>query len=594
MKRHNNDDPRKSINSVHIEEVIDESLELLYGSTEDKLKCIHNVLALCQAPGILACIIHNHQLMSALARMFGEDSHLPTDLSFAIGKLFLAFSMIRDFHEPLMSYRVGALALGVVELELKRAWHRGNGSLPSGNKLRNEKDESKRTDISSEVAAREYTFSKKQEQVLFVCLGILDNLADDFGVLRKMVKKSLVLVLTRCLQQKTMQSMLVTLFMLKKASIFEETAIELSSNDCEVIAKLTCLLQLPCNAIHEEIIVVLLNLSFHDTCKKKISSESIHLPLVKLLRKHSLRGSTLQLMYNLSSSDENKQKFIKAEVSSAMLQLIKTIPTDTYDRGLAGFLVNITLHPLCCEELFKLDAIAHVTSGIRESRCDEQRQVLLKVARNLSQWTKYLQCKMHLAFVHQDLNPLIGVVKDPSCYTQMTEAGTNENAAYASLYQDHHFWDVHIDFFLHGALQCDSADLLVEWIGILNNLTQYDMEEGVQLIDLLNEHCTSLVPLLHNILHHANNSNRHAPCHDDLKLEVIIWIRELCTSTECSHWIENSNLIDDIHSTWAECSLDEENDDEMALQILSVYEQCLQHKATRSKIIEGNGELLAF
>jgi len=115
-----------SVTSEHFDQFVDEALELLYDSSHDKkLKGTIKVLSLCRDSRILEDIVQNHQLMSALSRLLGESDSLPIDLTFGIGKLFLTLSLIEDFHEALSSHRVGALALGVAELELKRVWHRG-------------------------------------------------------------------------------------------------------------------------------------------------------------------------------------------------------------------------------------------------------------------------------------------------------------------------------------------------------------------------------------------------------------------------------------------------------------------------------------
>ena len=343
--RTRNDDDAHSVKSEELnrvvsmeklDRVVDESLELLYGSPDDKKEGIDKILSLCQDQSILEDVIQNHQLMSALARLLGESESLPIELTFGIVKLFCIFSFIEDFHQVLSSHRIGSLALGLVELELKRAWHRGTEPA-----LRTT-DEVVPADFTFDLATRRYTFSSKQEHLLLVCLNILDKLADDFTVLRKMMNKSLVSILTRCLQQQSSESAMMSLSLLKKASVFEDTAVELSRAGCNAIPLLVNLCNCP-RETHQDVLVTLFNLSFHQECATLISSLNIHSRLVALLQNPLLCNQTLQLMYHLSKRGED-QKRLEAGIGPALIELLTTSAANgELDRGFAGLLVNVSI-----------------------------------------------------------------------------------------------------------------------------------------------------------------------------------------------------------------------------------------------------------
>ncbi len=577
--RHDNDETQAILDPAVIEEAMDESLELLYGSLEEKMSGVQKVISCCHQQKALEHFVKNHQLMSALTRIFGEDSDLPAELSFTIGKLFYAFSTNSTYHETLSSYRVGALAFGVVELEVKRALHRGKMGIPKEDEM-----------ILSEFLFREFSFSKRQEQVIFVCLGILINLASDFVVLEKMMKKSLVSLLRSCLHQKSKQSIYMTLCLLRKSTIFDDTANELSSSGCETISRLARLLQISCDTIQREIIVILFNLSFHPKCNKMISKQDIHSTLVKSLQNKSLAGHSLCLMYHLSSTEDNQEKFLSAGISTPLLELVKEmIREGNMNKGLVGVLLNMTLHPIFCEEMIDLHAIPHIISCIEKSPTQEHCQFLFKVARNLSQWTKCIQCKIEQVLFHQDLKALIGLTKDPSTFVQTEEIGLGKdgdesvsNNGISSLYRERHIWDDHIDYLLQSVVQSNNEDILVEQIGILNNLTPYDLPEGTEWIDFLHEYSYEISNLLRNILQNSY--------HDDIKMEAIIWIGDVCVDEDCSKWMANNGIVQAMSDLWKECYLDEDSDPEMVLQILSAYEQFLNHDQTRFQIIEDEGK----
>lgn len=324
-----------------VDDVISESLELIYGSTADeKLEGTNKILAHCRDVRFLEKIIEHHQLMSAFARLFGEAENQPVELNFALGKLFLALSFIDDFHSVLSDHRIGAMAFAVVELEVKRARHRGLEAGTDAAMIQSPHDCSLEQPSSQSYCA----FKKKQERVLFVCLGILNNIADDLGVLRKMMKKSLVTWLTECIHQKSAESVLVTICLIKKASIFEETVVGLSTQNCKMVSKLAQLLTTEYrNDIKKEALATLFNLSFYQGCIELISNESIHSALVVMLQEPLLVTQALQLMYHLSSTEENRQKLFEARLSPELIDLLPRISSSrTYDRGIAGLFVNVS------------------------------------------------------------------------------------------------------------------------------------------------------------------------------------------------------------------------------------------------------------
>ena len=314
-------------------QIVNESLELLYGSPEDVTKGINQVLTLVgkEPTDALESIVQNHQLMSALARLLGEDSNQPIELVFSLGKLFLALSMKEDFHEILLSQRVGALTLRLVELEVKRALHLHRGSVSA----------SSATDAA--VPANNHIFSKKQERVLFLYLSILDNLADDATVLKKMIKKSLVDILIQCIHQKSSKHLFVAVSILKKASVYSDTPRDLSKAGCTLISQLTHFLSISQNALAHEVLITLFNLSFHQECISLISAEKIHSQLLAFLQQNSVCSDTLKLVYHLTLREEDRQKIYEAKITPCLIELLTRVPAnEELERAVAGVFGNVS------------------------------------------------------------------------------------------------------------------------------------------------------------------------------------------------------------------------------------------------------------
>lgn len=222
----------------------------------------------------------------------------------------------------------------------------------------------------------------------------------------------------------------------------------------------------------------------------------------------------------------------------------------------------MTLHPLFCEEWMCHGGIEQVFRIINKSQRDGTKQLFLKIARNLSRWTKCLQCKLAKAVEIQDANPLVGFVKDPESYIR-------------GVYWEHHFWDAQFHSIMEYTLACENDDLLVECLGILNNLTRDDLPAGVQWQDQLVDNKDQILDIFNKF-----QDSRH----DDIKLELIIWFGELCSSKECCLWLAPTGLFDIIHRVFVGLQ-----DSEMRLQILLIYERCLLFEMTRFHIIGGDG-----
>jgi len=255
----------------------------------------------------------------------------------------------------------------------------------------------------------------------------------------------------------------------------------------------------------------------------------------------------------------------------------------------------MTLNPLCSEEIICHDVISHIFNFIQTSHRHkgttyDNIQVLLKVVRNLSSYTRTLQCRLSEAIGSQNLSPLVGIAKDPDSYIQSTKSDgdetNNQQQSMTSLYWDKHYFDSHVEFIIQRTLACNKCandDLLVEWLGIMSNLTRDDLSAGVQWQDLLHDNSSDLVELFHSL--------NDPSCHDDIKLELIILLGTLCGSEECSHWIASNNIVDMIHSVFID---ENQNDAELKLQILSTHERLMYYEVTRFQIMGGDGVVLTI
>ena len=120
--------------------------------------------------------------------------------------------------------------------------------------------------------------------------------------------------------------------------------------------------------------------------------------------------------------------------------------------------------------------------------------------------------------------------------------------------------------------------MLVEWLGVLNNFTPEDLPAGVQWSDLLDDNKSRVTNIVQRVLEPSSSD-------DDIRLELIIWLGEVCSSRECSYWLASTDLFNLIHGVFVD-----QQDSEMKLQILHIYEHCLLYEMTRLQVLGGEGE----
>ena len=163
--------------------------------------------------GNLEQLIQNMQLMSALSRVFADDFKRSSELSFNLCRIFLSFSNFMEMHSILSNYRVGALTMKVVELELKRTRHKAEERQKAAEDM---------VEVSKKHEMKEAILARRQDKIIFVALHLLINLAEDVSVEKKMVKKNLVVMLTENLNRRTPDCLMLILTFLRKLSIFSE------------------------------------------------------------------------------------------------------------------------------------------------------------------------------------------------------------------------------------------------------------------------------------------------------------------------------------------------------------------------------------
>lgn len=308
---------------------LDESLELMYGSSEEKIMATKNILKFCTSFMNLENLKENDQMMSALSRMLADDSSSSTQLSFNLGKIFLSFSNFKRFHPILSSFRVGYLLMSILDLELKRIKHREQKQMQD--------------DIVS-TKRKAHALNSRHEGVLFVAFKVLENLSDDVSVLRKMVKKGLLNYLLILIEKNSQNCIHVILSLLSRCCIFKECCHEIVFGNFQTIDTLVKNLALSDRDIVKKTLNVIYNLSFDANCRQKMIEAKVGTKLIQHMKKSSTRKISILIIYNITVDNACRDSLLSNQLNHAIIQAVANRQNDSITNELSAVAINVRLH----------------------------------------------------------------------------------------------------------------------------------------------------------------------------------------------------------------------------------------------------------
>ncbi|GMH56687.1 hypothetical protein TrLO_g4274 [Triparma laevis f. longispina] len=582
-RRQFQDDDEEEVVDLEVSlDKIDDYMEQLYGGEDDlpdKIKGSASILQLCKSVGNLETLIQNMQLMSALSRVLADDYKRSSELSFNLVRVFLSFSNFMEMHSILANYKVGAMTMKVVELEIKRSDHRKDErekSIIDGEK------------ISSSADRKDRTLSKRQDKLLFVALHLLINLAEDVSVEKKMAKKNMVKMLTQCLDRKSPDCAMLVVTFLRKLSIFADNMKIMGDPDTNTIYHIAK--YIPCS--HDKLTTaalrLLFNLSFNKECRQRMVEAGMLKKLVNLLKKAPFRAKTIKILYHLSSDASTSALLPPTDFTPILMQLIINFPHNIVAKELASLAVNVSFEPGVAEQMADGSGLRHLMS-----RVGEYGDVLLaKVVRNISLWTFNEQRKITKITEHVEVlkENRKRAMRAERAMHRLAEGGgggdedekeedddDTDEEDMADLpripaYMQRRLWGEHLQHLIKMSLDCDSHDLLVELLGTLGNLTEQDCPKGKKWSSLMKEF--NLTSFLSKLLVPGMSQN-------DVVLECIILIGQMCVDEKASVLLASSSLIRALHDLWQ----DKSDDSEIVLQLLTAFHRMLHFPETREELL---------
>lgn len=270
-------------------------VDMLYEEGEDKVRGSAMVLQLARSPDNLGELAANDTLLCALARVLREDGRRDTQLATNLAYVFFCLSTFSQFHPVIAEYKVGSICLDLVEYELRRHAHW--------------REELSRAPDDERSRRKFMGLTRRQDQLLRVCLYLLLNVAEEPRSEIKMVNRGLVPMLVECLEREQTDLLLIAVCFLKKLSIYYENQAEMAR--LLTIERLAPLLSQ--EPLTSAVIRLLLNLSFDRAHRAAMSAVGLIPKLVQLLVKEGRVAADetpiLCILYHMSLDDRCKSQF---------------------------------------------------------------------------------------------------------------------------------------------------------------------------------------------------------------------------------------------------------------------------------------------
>ena len=525
-----------------------DSYLLFYFQYEDvraKVKGSALILQLARNPDNLEELSQNETLLGALSRVLREEWKVSIDLCTNIIYVFFCFSTFSQFHNIIARYKIGSLLMEIIDYEIKR-YSQWSDDLNSKRRKAEaaKSDEQKQNDFAK-AEKRFVAFVAKQEQALRVSIYLLLNLSEDSKVEEKMIKKSAVPYLSSLLERNNQELLILVVSFLKKLACFSRNKEDMKSHN--VVEKLAPLLS---NAENFDLVNatvrLLLNLSFDPEVRARMIKVGLLPKLVLLMKKCSedssnhprslnLQNSVVCVLYHLSFEDKVKSMFAYTDCIPLVMKMILETTDDQVSLEVMALGINLAANKrnaqLICE--------GHGLRVLMQRAFHYQDALVMKMIRNISQHEGSATKNQFIEF--------IGDIAD-------------------------------------AVQRADSADFVVECVGILGNLTIPDLDFD----RLLEEY--NLIPWIKERLKHVLVRQPTALGGglelqmDDLLLEVVVFLGTCAVDSVAAQTLCKAGILDAL----IDLLKAKQEDDEIVLQVVYVFHQLCLHEESRGVIIKGS------
>lgn len=587
---------------------IDEYIELLYEDLPEKIKGSRLILQLARDPDNLGELEKNEAVLSALSRVLREDWRRSLDLSTNIIYIFFCFSTYTNFHSVIVNYKIGSLCMDVIDYELRRY-----------DQMKNDLDARKSSSAGSEKG-------KEKEKDVNKSAEYLDTIVDQEKPKEMEPPRRRIPELKQrpksgnwASYHGSMSSSLVKAHNMNNSyheQLNKETTASNDSlnnqspdsekpdpkkqkDDYDKINKQFKIFAKKQEQLLRVAFYLLLNIAENVKLEEKMRKKNIVKMLLKALERQNFDLLVLVVTFlkKLSIVRDNKDEMYELNIVEKLPRLLQS-QKDLVQVTLK-LLFNLSFDARLRAKMIRVGFLPKLVTFLSD---DKHHEIVTKILYHMS-----LDDKIKSMFTYTDCVPVVTDMlllnlnqkSDPDLIALGINLALNKrNAAMmiennrlhnlmsrAFKYQDTLMMKLIRNISLHESLrmhfvdfvgdlakiltECDDEEFTVECLGMLGNLALPDLDYS-QII-----HNFNLIPLIRNMLVPGKYK-------DDLVLETVVFLGTCASDESCAMLLCKADVILSL----IELLKAKQEDDEMVLQIVFVFQQVLRNESTRVYMIK--------
>lgn len=273
---------------------------------------------------------------------------------------------------------------------------------------------------------------------------------------------------------------------------------------------------------------------------------------------NDLIQATLKLIFNLSFDGQMRAKMVRAGLVPKLVQFISD---EKYNQIVTRILYHMSMDDKVKQMFNHTDCVALLTDMLLLNLNKKSDLDLVSLAINLALNKKCAQtmCEngrlrnlLERTFKHRDSH-LMKLIRNISTHESLRQC-----------------FVPYVEHFAVIINESDDEDFLIECIGVMGNLALPELDYS----SLLQSH--NLIPWIRKTLVPDGRTK------DDLVLDTVVFLGTCATDELCAMLLCKAEVI----SSLIELLKAKQEDDEMVLQIVHVFQQVLRNESTRNYIIK--------
>uniref|UniRef100_A0A8D8DR01 Kinesin-associated protein 3 n=1 Tax=Culex pipiens TaxID=7175 RepID=A0A8D8DR01_CULPI len=586
---------------------IDEYIELLYEDLPEKIKGSRLILQLARDPDNLGELEKNEAVLSALSRVLREDWRRSLDLSTNIIYIFFCFSTYTNFHSVIVNYKIGSLCMDVIDYELRRY-------------------DQMKTDLDARKGGGDKSAGKEKEKEVNKSAEYLDTIIDqekpkemepprrripelkqrpksgNWASYHGNMSSSLVKAHTMnnsYHEQLNKETTASNDSLNNQAQESEKPDPKKQKDDYDKINKQFKIFAKKQEQLLRVAFYLLLNIAENVKLEEKMRKKNIVKMLLKALERQNFDLLVLVVTFlkKLSIVRDNKDEMYELNIVEKLPRLLQS-QKDLVQVTLK-LLFNLSFDARLRAKMIRVGFLPKLVTFLSD---DKHHEIVTKILYHMS-----LDDKIKSMFTYTDCVPVVTDMlllnlnqkSDPDLIALGINLALNKrNAAMmiennrlhnlmsrAFKFQDTLMMKLIRNISLHDSLrmhfvdfvgdlskiltECDDEEFTVECLGILGNLALPDLDYS-QII-----HNFNLIPLIRNMLVPGKYK-------DDMVLETVVFLGTCASDESCAMLLCKADVILSL----IELLKAKQEDDEMVLQIVFVFQQVLRNESTRVYMIK--------